>query len=127
MAYCKKHTSYWEVSSSLNLNRWLPLAAFQRFSELLQRAAIYLVVATVFLSGPIQPQVSPEDHHAHHPDVAAPLQQPTLPYQFVGKSTGMMEGMGEMMRQMGVPPPKDIYPSLMTLSDLPPEKRADVV
>lgn len=126
MAHCKKHTSYWEVSSSLNLNRWLPLAAFQRFSELLQRATIYLIVATVFLSGPIQAQVSPEDHQAHHPDVAAPPPQFTPASPVVGKSTGMMEGMGEMMRQMGVPPPKEIYPSLMTLSDLPPEKRAEV-
>jgi ferredoxin-NADP reductase len=34
--------------------------------------------------------------------------------------------MGEMMRGMGAAPPKELYPSLMDLPDLPPEKRADV-
>lgn len=38
----------------------------------------------------------------------------------------MMEGMGEMMKNMGVPPPKALYPSLMDLPDLPPEKRDEV-
>jgi ferredoxin-NADP reductase len=34
--------------------------------------------------------------------------------------------MGEMMRGMGAAPPKELYPSLMDLPDLPPEKRAEV-
>ncbi len=38
----------------------------------------------------------------------------------------MMQGMGEMMRSMGAAPPKEIYPSLMDLPDLPPEKRTEV-
>lgn len=36
---------------------------------------------------------------------------------------GQMEG---MMDKMGVPPPKEFYPSLMDLPDLSPEKRAEV-
>jgi len=34
--------------------------------------------------------------------------------------------MGEMMKEMGKPPRKELYPSLMELPDLPPEKRAEV-
>lgn len=36
---------------------------------------------------------------------------------------GGMEMMGEMMRQMGVPPRKELYPALMELEDFTPEKR----
>jgi glycine betaine catabolism B len=36
----------------------------------------------------------------------------------------MMQGMEEMMR--GMAPPKELYPSLMDLPDLPPEKRPEV-
>jgi glycine betaine catabolism B len=36
----------------------------------------------------------------------------------------MMQGMEEMMR--GMAPPKELYPSLMDLPDLPPEKRTEV-
>ena len=39
---------------------------------------------------------------------------------------GMMEGMGEMMKNMGKPPPKEFYPSLMALPELTPEKRLEV-
>ena len=34
--------------------------------------------------------------------------------------------MGDMMKSMGVPPPKELYPSLMELPDLPLERRAEV-
>jgi ferredoxin-NADP reductase len=40
---------------------------------------------------------------------------------------GMMEGMGEMMKGMGAPPPKELYPTLMDLPELSPERRAEVV
>ena len=35
----------------------------------------------------------------------------------------MMEGMGEMMKGMGKPPPKELYPTLMALPELSPEQR----
>jgi len=38
---------------------------------------------------------------------------------------GGMEMMGEMMRQMGVPPRKELYPALMELEELTPEKRTE--
>ena len=38
----------------------------------------------------------------------------------------MMAEMGKMMKGMGTPPAKELYPSLMELPDLPPEKRGEV-
>ena len=38
-----------------------------------------------------------------------------------------MEGMGEMMKGMGGTPPKALYPALMDLPDLLPEKRDEVL
>jgi ferredoxin-NADP reductase len=35
-------------------------------------------------------------------------------------------GMGEMMERMGAPTPRDLYPALMELPDLPPERRQDL-
>lgn len=44
-----------------------------------------------------------------------------------GGMGGMMEGgMDKMMEQMGAPPPKELYPSLMDLPSLPPERRAEI-
>lgn len=43
-----------------------------------------------------------------------------------GGMGGMMEGMGKMMEAMGAPPPKELYPSLMDLPNLPPEKRTEI-
>ena len=39
---------------------------------------------------------------------------------------GMMEQMGEMMKGMGKPPPKELYPTLMALPELTPEQRKQV-
>jgi hypothetical protein len=40
---------------------------------------------------------------------------------------GMEAGMGEMMKQMGAPSPKELYPSLMALPDeVKPEQRAGI-
>tara|TARA_R110002049_G_scaffold288534_2_gene471124 strand:+ start:13342 stop:15432 length:2091 start_codon:yes stop_codon:yes gene_type:complete len=45
-----------------------------------------------------------------------------------GKGGGMMGGggMGGMMEKMGAPKPKDLYPSLMELPDLPMERRGEL-
>jgi ferredoxin-NADP reductase len=40
-----------------------------------------------------------------------------------GKDAGMEGMMDGMMKKMGVPPPKDIYPSLMSLPELTPKQR----
>jgi ferredoxin-NADP reductase len=43
-----------------------------------------------------------------------------------GKQGGMGAEMGEMMKSMGKAPAKDLYPSLMQLPDMPPEKRKEI-
>jgi len=60
-------------------------------------------------------QVSPEEHAKHHPGAGGPGMATNAPG---------MSGMEEMMRGMGAPPPKELYPTLMSLADLPPDKRA---
>ena len=92
--------------------------------------------------GEARAQTSEAEHLSHHPDQAAaaaaaqpgaspasgamPAAGGAPPMGPPGKSGGMMEGMSEMMKQMGKPPRKELYPSLMELPDLPPEKRAEV-
>lgn len=66
-------------------------------------------------------QNPPDEHAAHHPEKQEPGKKPA------GKGMGgMMGDMEGMMRKMGVPPPKELYPSLMELPDLPLEKRGEV-
>ena len=79
------------------------------------------MLATLLLVAPnAQSQVSPEEHAAHHPDQSEPVGEGDVPQQ--GGMQGMGD-MGEMMSRMGVPPPKDIYPSLMDLPDMTAEER----
>lgn len=80
---------------------------------------------------------SPDEHAKHHPKGGDPAMPPA------GKDAGMggpagkdagggmagggMEGMMDgMMKKMGVPPPKDLYPSLMSLPELTTEQREQV-
>ena len=108
--------------------------------------AAWLAVAECVLlpTGRAQAQ-SPEEHASHHPG-AAPVAG-AMPggargmggmgppagaggmMPGMGPSAGaggMMGGMGEMMKNMGKPPPKELYPSLMALPELTPEKRLEV-
>lgn len=90
---------------------------------------IIIALAWLVITSPLRAQVSPEEHAKHHPGAqpAATGATGTSPAQPTTPGAGgMMEGMGEMMKNMGVPPPKQLYPSLMDLPDLPPEKRAEV-
>lgn len=81
-----------------------------------------LLVALLSLSG-LRAQ-SPEEHASHHPAAAGGSAPPAggVP----AGAGGMMEQMGEMMKGMGKPPPKELYPSLMALPELTPEKRQQV-
>lgn len=105
--------------------------------------------ATILLAigpGVIKAQVSDEEHASHHPEESqqdAPPSQPTSDQigtadvsgspdaKPANGSGGMMGGgagggMGKMMEQMGAPKPKQLYPSLMALPDLPLERRQEV-
>ncbi len=70
---------------------------------------------------PAGEQVSPEEHAEHHPNQAGAPEPGAPPGE-----AGAMEGMGEMMKNMGAPPPKELYPTLMDLAGLPPEERAEL-
>ena len=73
--------------------------------------ALAMSVTTVF---------GEDEHSTHHPQgrVAPAPGQPS--------AGGMMGEMGKMMEGMHGPPPKELYPALMELPDLPLEKRAEV-
>lgn len=71
---------------------------------------------------------TPDEHAKHHPSPAGsstPAGDPaaaSTPGMSGNQSTpppggGMAAGMGEMMKQMGVPPRKELYPALMALPD----------
>ena len=67
-------------------------------------------------------QATTDGHAAHHGGQSAP---PTADSR--QDNGGMMKGgMGKMMEQMGAPKPKETWPRLMELPDLPPEKRAEI-
>src|SRR6266536_3596988 len=86
---------------------------------------VALVVASIgiLLSVGATAQVSEEEHARHHPAQITPSPG-TSPAQSPGP--GMMEGVGEMMSGMGMPAPKELYPSLMSLPALSAEQRKQV-
>ncbi len=117
---------------------------------------ITLVAMILALVGPAFGQ-TPEEHAKHHPapggagpapaSPAAPAGMPMPPggnqaapagaggmtgnppeaAPRGGVGAGMGAGMGDMMKQMGVPPRKEVYPSLMALPDeVTPEQRAGI-
>lgn len=69
---------------------------------------------------------SPEEHAKHHPKKAGEgdTGKEEKPGGMMGGGmSGMMDG---MMDKMGAPKPKDLYPSLMNLPNLPQEKRDEI-
>ncbi|MCS6329505.1 MAG: FAD-binding oxidoreductase, partial [Nitrospira sp.] len=100
-------------------------------------SAVSLATALVW-AAPSLDQTAQGQHAEHHPqpgsgdsagsgdapDRAAGGTMGGSMGEMRGGTGGMGGGMGEM--GMGTSPPKDLYPSLMSLPDLPPEKRADV-
>lgn len=108
-------------------------------------ATISLSVLSVIFILPVivWAQTTPDEHSQHHPQQSSPMPSPspttnsnanTNANNSGGMSGGMSNaasnssgGMGEMMNQMGKPPQKELYPSLMELPpNLPPEKRAEL-
>ena len=75
-----------------------------------------------------------DEHAKHHPAAGgtSPAAQAAMPMPGGGPpagagADGMGAGMGEMMKQMGTPPRKEIYPSLMALPDeVTPDQRAGI-
>ncbi len=73
---------------------------------------------------------TPNEHASHHPTAAGAMPSADGNAAPMGgmpaDAGGMMEQMGEMMKSMGKPPPKELYPSLMALPELTPEKRHQI-
>jgi ferredoxin-NADP reductase len=84
------------------------------------RLAVLTAWVGLALALPAHGQVSPEEHKKHHPGQDK-VGQPQ------GKMGGGMEGMEKMMEGMGKAPPKELYPSLMSLPELTPERREEIL
>ena len=69
-------------------------------------------------------QISAEEHASHHPTQVASPGAATL--QGASPSGGMMREMGKMMEGMHGVPPKQLYPTLMSLPSLSPEQRQKI-
>lgn len=121
------------------IHRMLTLA------HILERWLAISALSLVLLCLTAQAQTSPQDHSIHHPGQNAktatatpspgqspgnqmPMPQmspaPTRGGQTAPSRMGDMEGMGEMMR--GMAPPKELYPSLIDLTNLSPDKRSEI-
>src|SRR5262249_5049289 len=87
------------------------------------RSIFLAVVAAGFalaglLLGPARAQMTPEEHAKHHPGAAQP--GPPSPTSPPGATSG---GMDDMMKGMMSPGPPPLFPSLMELPSVPPERR----
>lgn len=83
-------------------------------------AILLLVALPTFAQTPQQPP--PDDHASHHaaqPPAGAAPDNMTSPTTAAG-------GMGQMMQQMGAPALKELYPSLMDVPNLSPDRRAEI-
>jgi ferredoxin-NADP reductase len=73
---------------------------------------------------PARGQISPEEHAKHHPGQGAGPSQNIPP---AGPMKGMMGGQGMMGGMMGQNPPREQYPSLMSLPELTPQRREEIL
>lgn len=87
----------------------------------MRRLGRTLIIAVSVFAPAANGQVTPEEHAAHHPP--APPAAPGTP---AAQPQDAMQGMGQMMEGMHGPPPNQLYPTLINLPDLPPERREEV-
>lgn len=97
--------------------------AARRYSKAATSLSFCVYLAALWLGAvSVRGEFNPQDHAAHHPGaVAGPGMASNPPG--MGPMGGMMGGMEKMM---GAPAPKDLYPALMNLPELTPEKRAQI-
>jgi ferredoxin-NADP reductase len=92
--------------------------------SVLSRGVLGLLVALLCASN-LRAQTA-EEHASHHPPPAAgETPAAAMPPGDNPPGAGMGD-MGKMMEGMGKPPPKELYPSLMALPELSPEKRREI-
>jgi len=92
---------------------------------------VFAVVIGLAFALPGYGQVSPDEHRKHHPGQDKEKDKAGMPGMAPGgkepaKGMGGGMDMGKMMEGMGKPPPKELYPTLMSLPDLTPEQREQV-
>ncbi|MEL7293731.1 MAG: 2Fe-2S iron-sulfur cluster-binding protein [Pseudomonadota bacterium] len=119
------------------VRKYWPTAHYSRFLTVAMVAVTGLLVT---LSA--HAQESDAEHRSHHPDVYGEQSQSEpgntkggIPGKQANSGNGMGASMGAgmgkmmdgMMEKMGAPKPKDLYPSLMRLPELPEEKREEVL
>jgi len=112
------------------------------------RTSFFLAVAMLFATAPVAIAQTDAGHLGHHPkpatgtDPAAAMPEngkdtgaaksagmgatPAAGGMGGGAAGGMGAGMGEMMKEMGKPPAKELYPLLMQLPDMSPERRTEI-
>lgn len=66
------------------------------------------------------------EHESHHPDAPASVPSPGMAKSASSKGKAMGAEMEGMMRQMLNPPPKELYPTLMSLPELSAKKRTEI-
>ena len=117
-------------------------AARRRLAWHLLRVAPFRIAALLVLSVLTASAQTPQGHEQHHPKPPASQPQPAQPStaapdqpstpapgsdpaQSGGPMGGMRQGMGEQMCCGGAPPPSPLYPSLMAVPELTPERRQE--
>ena len=94
------------------------------------RVGVFAVLIGLTFGLPGFGQMSPEEHASHHPGQAGGAMPAAGPVPAGGTGpapAAATGGMGDMMEGMGKAPPKELYPTLMSLPDLTPEQRAEVL
>ncbi len=87
-------------------------------------AALVIASVGILMSIRASAQISAEEHASHHPTQGASPGAAASPG--ASPSGGMMGEMSKMMEGMHGPPPKELYPSLMSLPTLSAEQRKQV-
>jgi hypothetical protein len=90
---------------------------------------VFAVLIGLAFALPGYGQVSPEEHKKHHPGQDKEKDKAGMVPGDKGPGKGMgggMEGMEKMMENMGKAPPKELYPTLMSLPELTSEQREQV-
>ena len=113
-----------------------PMTASETVGRFL-RLGIVLVTFCALSSTHLFAQISEEEHLSHHPEEAAAKAAGKDQKEGEKATGGMMGGgmggmmgkggmMDGMMEKMGAPKDRELYPELMSLPDLPAEKRTEV-
>ena len=113
------------------------------FYHLRVRLAVLTTILSLLLTLPARAQQADAEHRSHHPEIFGEQPQsessssvienagePSGAEEAASQGQGVGSEMGRMMdvmmEKMGAPKPKDLYPSLMRLPELPEEKRDEV-